>query len=566
MRFLFLIMFLIPNLGLGNTPYSYAEICGFDTTRFGQPVRVVREYNPNLPQWFRLYNDPVLPSLSLETVNLQYNVDPGRIKTSVDTPSSVVNYGVYSQSLRPLRTSEFVFLANGGLSTQAGGSGLLRLPFRLFRQPAFIQSMLRSSYGQIRSNFIPDSVRNLLAIQPLLGLEWNPFGYGKGDLSLDFGGRLNRFNRNLNNSGYTTQWIMPRWSRVRNSQGSEGFYSDFDLRLPWFRQARFLQEQGLNFKQTLGYQFEKHGIQFTIAGDFSRLIPDISTINIPFGNRQWISGSPNWNWKGKHSSFEVGGEFGFLKDTLHSKWIVLPQLVYRHSSPGRRQLFLKNLNWEIGLTGSVLPPSFMNWGRTYSTILAMDHYSASVKAWEAYFKLDRSGPGQSKWKHTASMSEWRNPRFFFPDSIGPMAVMTRVVKDCYRVRYESRFQLGEQENQGFDFYWGGMALFRDRTLEPIPGLQPAAFAGIHYRKQASASMLILIKVDFMASALRPDSKTPRVYPQAWNTDIEIKKRISSNLSWFAAYRLRQTPLVFRWSEDLFWGQQLHLGLVLRKSS
>jgi hypothetical protein len=174
--------------------------------------------------------------------------------------------------------------------------------------------------------------------------------------------------------------------------------------------------------------------------------------------------------------------------------------------------------------------------------------------------LDRSGPGFARWKHSVSLSEWRNARFFQADSSRPFGVMSFNFGNCYRFQYESEVRLSRQEYRGWDFRWGGMALFRDRTREDVPGLHPAAYLSLRHLWSASQGWSGYSKVACFVSSPRADFKNPMEYPLAWNLDVELRKEISGTASWFVAYKLRQSPWLFRWTEEAFWGNSLQGGL------
>jgi len=555
--------FLAALMGLGLTGIT---VVAQDSSRLGGTVRVIRAYDPHLPEWFRIYNDPVVPVQDKDSLRLTYSPSKDVPKAWTDSVNLSFPKGLDSIAwISKSKGSLNLYLSSNVLNQYGGGIHWIQ-PWTLLKNPALLRFELGGNNGAwnnpwLASAGMDSSIVNLVSMTPRFLVAGHPLGPRLGRFSLEGGAGIFAFNKQVQDGRYTMQWLQPRWHLMRQSKRLDGLYYQLDFSSPWYRQARLVQEQALHSKNTVGYTTESYDLSLGVGVRASWLVPDRSGTVLGGGrsSSQWAL-SPRWIVRGKHLHLELGSDVTYLKDTLQDRWWVLPHAVLRGSHASVNTKLPRNLNWELGIRGQVLQPDLQEWGRRYATLSGWDTYTASVSPWELFAGLDRSGPGFARWKHSVSLSEWRNARFFQADSSRPFGVISFNFGNCYRFQYESEVRLSRQEFRGWDFRWGGMALFRDRTREDVPGLHPAAYLSLRHLWSASQGWSGYSKVACFVSSPRADFKNPKEYPLAWNLDVELRKEISGTASWFVAYKLRQSPWLFRWTEEAFWGNSLQGGL------
>ena len=487
-------------------------VYGQDSTGFGQTVRIVRAYDPHLPEWFRLSSDPVLLLEPTTRIPLSYSPDSLSFVQSVGPIPKYTEPSLASSSLQS-RVSQTLSITGGGLTGSQANAGIAWSgPIKMGSQTIFSHLECLGSSGN-PNGLWADSIQRLAIWNSKLAMDWRPASNREWNILLNAAQRSTGFNYQITrghntdsilakDSSIRGQWntirVNPRISWDRISQRVEGLHQHwivegFGTSL-WntFDTEPRLHDLGSEWTgisaYELGYQVENHDLALKVYGATASFKSGNS--NFQSGTRSTLSIKPSWVWRSGWHRFSASLDFirqrepgGDSSLALESFWATLPEIKWQYQEPVDSNSGLRH-PWklEAGILSGIKQPSLYHWGNIYPTLSVIDAYQASIQRAEGFVRFEHSGGSRLHLEHRAGIGSWTNPRFFGLDTTSVLGVSSVILPRATQWSWETRISLKEPDWLHGSFRAGMQGIISNRSWYGMPGLQPVLWGGIHLSK------------------------------------------------------------------------------------
>ena len=569
--------------------FLVVSVHGQDSTGFGQTVRIVRAYDPNLPDWFRFSSDPILFMEPTTRIPFSYRPDSLSFVHSFGPIPKYNEPSLDSSTLQPQLLSRASITAGGIPGSQGNLGAEWSGPLRIGSQRLFGKLDFQAAFGN-SNRLWADSIQSLTIWNPRVNLGWYPAGSRDWHITLEASQRSSRFNfrRILSHASDTTpskytlsgvQWnnlrVNPRiaWNRV--SQFIDGLHQHLVLEgfgiknwsstKNWNSSDRFAdlgsdEWAGMMVYQ-IGYTEDVHDLGLKLDWSNSSMLSRASD-NLNQA-RSTFSVKPSWVWSSGQHRLSVSVDFVRQREKndsssfLVSSWVSLPQLIWQYRQPSDPASNFKG-PWmiELGVISGILQPSLYHWSLIYPTISTVDAYQASVQRAEGFIRFEHTGGSGLRWQHRAGLGSWTNARFFELDTNSVMGVAAVNLPNATKLSWETRVSPREQIQMQCSFSAGMQGIILNRSWNGMPGLQPVLWGNLFVSKSWGKAW----KLDFQSTVYALDSKrmvsnklsTTLKWPT--NLDLSINRSVSKRSSIAVVFRQRQAAPWLLWAEDVWWGR------------
>ena len=565
---------------------------GQDSTGFGQTVRIVRAYDPNLPEWFRLSSDPVLLIEPTTRIPLSYRPDSLSFIQPFGSIPPYKEPSLASSSLQP-RISKTMSVTGGGLIGGQGNAGIAWSgPYQKGSQVIFAHLEGMASSGN-PNGLWADSILRTAIWNSRLALEWRPARSREWNVFLNASQRSTRFKYQTTNSHPTDsslsndnslsgQWNtlrfhpLIRWDRV--SERVDGFHqhwfveglgtklwnsfgaepSSHDLGREWIGKTGY----------EMGYQEENFDLGLKTHWSAASWNSGISSVQN--ATRSTFSIKPHGVWQSGPHRIRASVDFirqrepGDNPMTMNSFWATLPAFVWQYQQPIDSNTEHSN-PWKIeaGVLSGMNQPSLYQWGSMYPTLSMINAYQASIQRAEGFVRFEHAGRTKLRWEHRVGLGAWRNPRFFGLDTASVLGVSTVTLPSATQWSWESKVSLKEPNRLQGSMRAGMQGILSNRTWYGMPGLQPVFWTGLQLTKAWGKGW----SLDFQSTAYAMDTRR-EIFDQLpqnssnliWpvNLDLRLNRLIAKHSAVAVVYRQRQAAAWLLWSEDVWWGRLLNV--------
>lgn len=565
---------------------------GQDSTGFGQTVRIVRAYDPNLPEWFRLSSDPVLLIEPTTRIPLSYRPDSLSFIQPFGPIPKYNEPSLASSSLQP-RNSKILSITGGGLIGSQGNAGIAWSgPIQKGSQVIFAHLEGMGSSGN-PNGLWADSILRSAIWNSRLAFEWRPARNRDWNFFLNASQRSTRFKYQSTNAHHTDsslsndnslsgQWntlrVHPRISWDRVSQRVEGFHQHglveglgtslwnsfhaeprlHDLGREWIGKTVY----------EMGYHDENFDLGLKTHWSVASWKSDISSVQS--FTRSTFSIKPHGVWQSGPHRFSASVDFirqrepGDSPLVLNSFWATLPEFTWQYQQPIDSNTSLRN-PWkiEVGVLSGMNQPSLYQWGSMYPTLSVINNYQASIQRAEGFVRFEHAVRTKLHWEHRASLGAWRNPRFYGLDTASVLGVSTVTLPGATRWSWESKVTLKDLNRLQGSIRAGMQGVISNRTWYGMPGLQPVFWSGLQLTKTWGMGW----SLDFQSTAYAmnsnreifdrlPTNSSSMRWPV--NLDLRLNRSITKNSTVAVVYRQRQAAAWLLWSEDVWWGRLLNV--------
>jgi len=560
------------------------SLCAQDSSLIGQPVRIVRSYDPNLPDWFRHTSDPILIQDPISRMPQNYRSDSMVMKLPPSKERLFEFKSLSEASVQDLASSRLFLSLGGNPGSHYNFTSSIFGPFEVWGQQVLGFGSIAGNFGRPNGNSISDSVRNLLVWNPQFFLNCKP-KRSNWDLELDGGLRSTGTRGGSDTKNFDYQFnnfrFSPRATYKFNSSNSvgltqdivmEGFFTHFVASGGGMdRLEQSASEWSGNVHYEASYSGESHDIGIKLGLNRGRLTShELDSIN---GRRGAIFIKPHWGGVFGNYRFKVAMdvvrqvEYGNVDDK-DINWLFLPNLNFQfrpvHSKmiSGRDAFLL-----ELGLGSRLYQPSFYHWSSLYPTLSGWDNYRASVQKAEFFVRVEHGGKGKPvQWHHRLGIGMWNNARFFGIDSSRVLGVSAFTIPEATQLILETKMNWMAGESTVMSLTCGLQGLVGQRSWLGMPGLQPGFWAGIQYERllfrgwKLDAHSVVYAISNKRSSGTPLKADAPRVLQFPLNLDLRMSKPISRHADLALAFRQREASLWMLWAEDLWWGKFFNLEL------
>lgn len=518
---------------------------GQDSLLNGTPVRIVRSYDPHLPEWFRYSTDPLL--------------------LREDSSTAVLRYFPYAQETIPerawnpntefptwtLKASEPVEKSHrqwtlGAWPWSRGmlgwtGSGPALMASRSWHWLATVQGSAGPMYTD------SEKFPRMRTFLPSFWIQSAPHPNG-GLWSMETRLRSMKTEFNEASSPYLHFWIKPQWEQDRESKRMEGWMTQNRVSVSGYAGGNGLNEWGINLTHRSSYRFEKG----TFSGS-SSLVAALWGTDSMGGHRQVGTLGLGWEQLGRKHRWVLAPTLAFVNDDLQSRWFVLPNFRWERTwgAQGTPSSLL-----EGGLGSRIQQASLFDWTMRHPTLFRLQSYGASINRWEAFVRWQHGLLQSWKGEHRLAFGRWNNWRFFEADDQEVFGVRTTHRASTYAWDFNTQWTRRALGTFSLTLQGGVRGLVVENTWEAMPGLQPGAYGGLQWKGELGSSwswrgdgMLYGLGSGLAASS---DLRWPA------SLDIALDKKTDRSGVWSLVFRNRQGPLAFRWAEELYSGALLQL--------
>lgn len=581
---------ILGGLGLWVVPLMVPSY-GQDSSGLGQTVRIVRAYDPHLPEWFRLASDPVLMVEPTTRIALLYKSDSLSFVQPFGPLPKYNEPSLATLSFQPQSFSRASVIA-GGMPGMLGHLGAeWSGPLKVASQTLFAKIDFRGASGN-SNGWWGDLTQRVMIWNPQLNVEWQPVRNREWRVGLFASQRSSRFtlSRQLSPTDTTpptdSSWVHPwnnlrfnpriSWNRV--SQQIDGLHQKLVLEgfgiMNWNSsdQKSNVQTLGNEWSSLMTYQIgyrEDHtewGMNLGWSGS-SVLTGTAGTMNM---HRNTFSIKPSW--AGDWRNYRIIASVNFLRQSeqedssisTQSFWNILPELVLQYRQPGSSDSSLKG-PWmvELGVTSGIFQPSVHHWTSIYPTLSTIDAYQASVQRAEGFVRFEHWGGEGLRWQHRFGLGSWTNARFFGLDTNTALGVMALRLPHVTRLSLETKVNLREQSQIQAWFSVGMQGIISQSSWMGMPGLQPVFWGNLHFSRTLSK----VWKIDLEPTIYAVDSKrlvsknlSTKNASLDWplNLDLRVTRSFSSKSGIALNFRQRQATPWLLWADDVLWGRSLHV--------
>ena len=565
---------------------------GQDSTGLGQTVRIVRAYDPHLPEWFRLSSDPILLVEPTARIPMSYRPDSLSFIQSFGPIPKYTEPSLASSSLQP-RIFKTLSITGGGLPGSQINAGIAwSSPFKMGSQVIFAHLECLGSSGN-PNRLWADSIQSLAIWNSRLAMEWRPARNREWNFLLNASQRCTGFNyqdarfhnidsnlsKDTSLSGrWNTLRVNPRitWNRV--SQRIEGFHQH--LRVEglgaklWntFLAETRLHDLGSEWTGITAYEvgYHEENRDMGVKAYWSTASLKLGIPSVQNTTRSTFSIKPHWVWlSGPHRlsasmDFIRQREPGDSSSTLKSFWATLPEFIWQYQQPIDSNATLRH-PWmiEVGILSGIKQPSMYQWGSVYPTLSVIDVYQASIQRAEGFVRLEHSIGERLRWEHRVGIGSWKNPRFFGLDTLSVLGVSTVLLPRATQWSWETKVSLKETNRVHGSIRAGMQGIVSNRTWYGMPGLQPVFWGGLHL----TSTWGKVWALDFQSTAYALDSQR-EIFDKLsenssnlkWPVDLDLRlnRSLTKNSTVAIVYRHRQAAAWFLWSEDVWWGRLLNV--------
>lgn len=567
-------------------------VYGQDSTGLGQTVRIVRAYDPHLPEWFRLSSDPVLLVEPKTRIPMSYGPDSLSFVQSFGPIPKYTEPSLASSSLQP-RISKTLSIMGGGLLGSQGNAGIAWSgPLQMGSQVIFVHLECLGSSGN-PNRLWADSILRSAIWNSQLAIEWRPAKNREWNILLNASQRSTGFkyqdtrfhntDSNLSkdtslNGRWNTLRVNPRITWDRISQRIEGFHQHWRVEglgaKLWntFLAEPRLHDLGSEWTGITAYEMGHHEENRDLGVKAYWSTASLkSGVSYPQSmQRTTFSIKPYWVWQlGPH---RLSASLDFIRQrepgdsslALKSFWATLPEFIWQYHQPIDSNTTHRH-PWkiEVGVLSGIKQPSLYQWGSIYPTLSAIDAYQASIQRAEGFVRLEHSFGERLRWEHRVGIGSWKHPRFFGLDTMSVLGVSTVILPSATHWSWETKVSLREPNRLQGSIRAGMQGIISNRTWYGMPGLQPVLWGGLQLTKTWGKVWAL----DFQSTAYALDSKR-EIFDKLsenstnlnWpvNLDLRLNRSVTKNSTVAIVYRHRQAAAWFLWSEDVWWGRLLNV--------
>jgi hypothetical protein len=567
--------------------WSY-PLLGQDSTGINNTVRIVRPFDPNLPEWFRISSDPILILEPSTRIPMAYKADS---LSFVQSFAPIPKYREPSLAIVTLQP-QWVNRASVALGGLPGGQGNLAgewsAPWRLGKETFFGKLDFKGASGNSKGLWA-DSIQSLAIWNSHINMRWRPAGNRDWQVSLDATQRSSpfKFKRVLIPATDSTsardtmsrlQWnnwrFNPRISWDGVSQRLDGLHQHllmegFGTRIGNSAEsASHPGDLGTEWAGIMAYQIgysgDEHDLSLKVNWSNSAFVSGTSDTlsrsrsTLSFGPA-WVRnfGQSRWN-----ASVQVirQREFSESSNASRTSWIMLPQLSwqYRKSHPTARGLQDAH-TVELGITSGIFQPSLYHWSSLYPTLSQLDDYQASIQRAEGFARIQHGGLTGLHWQHRVGIGSWTNPRFFGLDSNSVMGVVAGTLPKATQWSWETKVSVIDQGPMQCTLSTGMQGIIVERSWIGMPGLQPVFWGTFQLARPLSQtwkfelqSTVYCIESKRLIHKNISDESSDLKLPV--NMDFTMTKAISKKSAVALIFRQRHAAPWLLWAEDVWWGR------------
>ena len=515
-----------------------------DSLLTGSPVRIVRSYDPHLPDWFRYNTDPIPLREQGKIKDLTYVRDTldrlpdGSLMVEPNWPKATF------ESRPPIEKNHRQWTI-GAWPWQRGhagwsGSGPVKVASKSWHWLASVQA----AAGPLGppSGLVPRT----RAFLPSFWMESAPQPNGQR-WSLET--RLRSMNVSLEDktSPYLHFWLKPVWEQEKENKRVEGLMALNKVTLHGYSGGNGLGEWGLDASHRSTMRFEN----WTLQGKFSYAGALWNTDEMS-GNRHLGTMGFSLQQGGGRLRWSVSPTLAFLSDDLQSRWVLLPDFgVERSLGPSGLSGLL-----EAGVVSGIQQASLYDWTGRFPTLFRVNSYGAAVNRFEGYVRWKHGLVKSWQGEHRLALGRWNNLRFFEADNREAFGVRSLHLETALRWDLNSLWTTSVGDGYRLSLQWGAQGMLDDGQSRALPGLQPSAYAGFKLKGPAGKGWKW--RGEGMVYGLGADLSSSAPVQRPWSMDLALDNNTGSTGVWSLVFRQRQGPLVFRWAEELYGGALLQL--------
>ncbi|MFM7497531.1 MAG: hypothetical protein ACKO17_05225 [Bacteroidota bacterium] len=534
---------LILLLLLGLSPFVSAQ--SQDSMMTSPPVRIVRSYDPHLPEWFRYSTDPLLLREDSSSTLLRYPKDSLE-RIPERTGIEFLDYPLWTlETPAPLEKPHRQWTLGAWPWSRAmlgwNGSGPALLASRSWHWLASVQG----TAGDMST--VSDKFPRIRAFLPSFWMQSAPDSSGR-QWTLETRLRSTKMSLGDSTSPYLHFWIRPQWEQDRESKRLEGLMTQNRVSVNGYAGGNGFSEWGINLAHRSSYRMD----QGTLVGSASLVAALWSTDSLG-GHRQVGTLGLSWEQAGLRQRWTLAPNLAFVNDDLQSRWVILPNFRWERTwgSPNTPSSLL-----EGGVTSSVQQASLYDWTTRFPTLFRVQSYGAAINRWEVYARWKHGLLKTWQGDHRLAFGRWNNWRFFEADNQEVFGVRSTHRASNYTWDWNTRWTRRTVGPNSLTIQGGVRGLIHEDGWVAMPGLQPTAYTGLQYQGAMGSSWFW--RGDVMLYGLGSDlaSSSPLRWPTS--LDIALDKKTERSGVWSLVFRNRQGPLAFRWAEELYSGALIQL--------
>jgi hypothetical protein len=515
-----------------------------DSLLTGSPVRIVRSYDPHLPEWFRYSTDPIPLREESKTTSLTYVMDTmdrlpdGSLMVEPRWPQASFETRPPIEKNHRQWTLGFWPWQRGNLGWT--GSGPVKVASKSWHWLASVQGAA-GPWGPASG---PDPrIRGFL---PSFWMESAPQANGQR-WSLETRLRSMQVSVDEKKSPYLHFWLKPSWEQEKENKRLEGLMTLNRVTLHGYSGGNGLGEWGFDMAHRSSIRFEN----LTLQGKFSYAMALWNTDEMS-GNRHLGTMGFSLQQGGGLFRWKLAPTLAFLKDDLQSRWVLLPDFgVERSLGPSGLSGLL-----EAGVVSGIQQASLYDWTGRYPTLFRLNSYGASVNRFEGFVRWKHGLLKSWQGEHRLALGRWNNLRFFEADNREAFGVRSLHLETALRWDLNSLWTTSVGDGYRLSLQWGAQGRLDDGQSKALPGLQPSAYAGIKLKGPVGKGLKW--RGDAMIYGLGSDLSSTAPLKSPWSMDLALDKNTGAAGVWSLVFRQRQGPLVFRWAEELYGGALLQL--------
>lgn len=574
----FVRFFLLYALGVF---FFNVSLCAQDSSIIGQPIRIIRSYDPNLPDWFRHTSDPMLIQESVNRIPQEYRLDSLNFRLPFVQTSMFEHKILAKTNVSDLTSSSLFFSVGGNPGSNYNINSSICGPFKVGGQRIFGLGSVAGNFGYPSGKSISDSIRSLLVWTPQFFLTWKP-NRSNWDIELDGGLRSTVSRGGINSEKFDFQSnnfrISPRATYVVSNPYVtgliqtiliEGFITHFVTtgggKYPSKQSA---SELSANMYYEASYSGDNYDAGIKVGLNRGLLLSnEFDSLN---GKRGTFSFKPHWS--GVFDNFRLRASLDIIrqveyKDIINKdvNWLYLPNLNFQYR-PGQSKVQTDKgtVLLEFGLNSRIYQPSFYHWSALYPTLSRWDNYRASIQNAELFVRVEHGGIMKSvQWQHRLGLGKWNNPRFFGLDSSTTLGVSTFTMPTATQLFLETKINWVPSESTALSLTCGLQGMIDQGSWLGMPGLQPSFWVGIRYDQPFFRGWKLSTQTVFYAISTNRAAITPtkaKAFQIPLNLDLKVSKSISKDVDMALVFRQREAALWMLWAEDIWWGKFFNLEL------